>query len=103
VSGRRVLAALAVCGLLAAGRSGAAATPEQPPGGTARTEASIRAVPAPQPVRTGKLSGDVATTYAQRERAAKNLERFEGGGAGVYIGGSTLVVVLLIVLIIVII
>ncbi len=43
-----------------------------------------------------------APTYAQREAAAKDLERFQGGGAGIYIGGSTLGIVLLIVLLVVI-
>jgi hypothetical protein len=100
VSGRRALAVLAVCGLLAAGRSGAAATRDQPPG---TTEAQLQTEPATPPVRAGGPSREVAATYAQREHAAKNLERFEGGGRGVYIGGSTLVVVLLIVLIIVLI
>lgn len=100
MSGRRALAALAVCGLLAMGRSGAATTREQPP---RRTEAPLESAPAPQPASAGGHSREVVETYAQRERAAKNLERFEGGGRGVYIGGSTLVVVLLIVLIIVII
>src|SRR3954447_6877930 len=42
-----------------------------------------------------------AEQYAQRESQAKNLERFKGGGAGVYIGGSTLAIVLLIVLIVI--
>jgi hypothetical protein len=100
VSGRRALAVLAVCGLLAAGRSGAAATRDQPPGAT---EAAPQAAPATPPVRAGGPSRQVAATYAQREHAAKDLERFEGGGRGAYIGGSTLVVVLLIVLIILII
>jgi hypothetical protein len=103
VRGRRLCAAIAVCGLLAMGRSGAAATREQPPGSTERAEAPPRASRAPRPASAGGPSRELAETYAQRERAAKNLERFEGGGNGVYIGGSTVVVVLLIVLIILII
>jgi len=49
-------------------------------------------------------AGTVATgdSYAQRETGAKDLEQFSGGGAGIYIGGSTVGVVLLIVLLILI-
>jgi hypothetical protein len=50
-------------------------------------------------VASATSSGDVAS-YAQREQAAQQLERFRGG-AGVYIGGSALVLVLLIVLLVI--
>jgi hypothetical protein len=43
------------------------------------------------------------TDYAAREVAsAPAVEKFQGGGAGIYIGGSTLAIVLIVVLIIII-
>jgi len=41
-------------------------------------------------------------TYASREASAKDLEKFEGGHGGLYIGGgaATLVIVLLILIIV---
>jgi hypothetical protein len=47
-------------------------------------------------------AGTTSDTYAERETGAKDLEQFSGGGAGIYIGGSTVGVVLLIVLLILI-
>lgn len=40
-------------------------------------------------------------TYAEREAASKPLEKFAGGGAGIYIGGSTVAIVLLVILLVV--
>ena len=39
--------------------------------------------------------------YAQREAAAKSLQEFKGGEAGVYIGGSAAAVVLIVVLLVI--
>ncbi len=52
------------------------------------------------PTSTHPRADDPAADYAQREAAAQTLEAFTGGGAGVYIGGSTLAIVALIVLLV---
>jgi hypothetical protein len=61
-------------------------------------------VPAPAPARPVVQTSAVpagSPAYAAREAAATALEQFEGGGVGIYIGGSTLAIVLLIVLLVV--
>jgi hypothetical protein len=45
---------------------------------------------------------DQARDYAAREAANPALGAFEGGGAGIYIGGSALTVALIVVLIVII-
>jgi hypothetical protein len=45
---------------------------------------------------------DDAALYAQRERQSPRAATFEGGGQGVYIGGSALTVVLIILLIVIV-
>ena len=65
------------------------------------------ALPAPtEPAAKGSipLPSEVQqrqTRYAEREAASPNTADFEGKGAAVYIGGSTLAVVLVIVLLVV--
>ncbi len=48
------------------------------------------------------LQAEAAESYAAREAAAPELEQWQGGHAGLYIGGSALTVVLIILLIVVI-
>jgi hypothetical protein len=74
-------------------------------------EAATRHEPAPavvqtprrQPVQPAPVAERpaAATDYAAREAAAPELGKFTGGGAGIYIGGSTLVIVLLVVIIVI--
>ena len=45
---------------------------------------------------------DDAALYAQREQQSPSAATFEGGGQGVYIGGSALTVVLIILLIVIV-
>jgi hypothetical protein len=64
--------------------------------------ASPRAAgPDAQSAQSALITQDSVASYARREAADKSLEQFEGGGAGIYIGGSTLGIVLLIVILIV--
>jgi hypothetical protein len=75
----------------------AASLPAQ---GSARAPATATTPsPTPAPAATAPASSDVAT-YAQREQAAQELEKFRGG-AGIYIGGSAVVLVLLIILLVI--
>jgi|GEM_PF-4704272 len=67
----------------------------------ASTEAAAAAIEPAQQSPT-KETQTFANTYAQREKAAPNQQNFEGGGAGLYIGGSTVAIVLLVVLLIVV-
>jgi hypothetical protein len=52
--------------------------------------------------RGGTTLPDEARDYAAREAASPALGAFEGGGVGIYIGGSTVVVVLVVLLIVII-
>jgi hypothetical protein len=54
-----------------------------------------------EPVSRTNLA-DQARDYAAREAANPALGAFEGGGAGIYIGGSALTVALIVVLIVII-
>jgi hypothetical protein len=69
----------------------AAAAPAAPP----RAAQTDRA-PARAPASAGELD-----QYAQRERAAEPLQKFEGG-RGRYIEASTLIIILLVVILVVI-
>ena len=95
-----VLAALMLGGLLLPDAGAVAAPRERAARRADASDVSVEGPPAPAPARVSTPSPE--TAYARRESAAKNLEGFKGGGAGIYIGGSTLAVVLIIVLIIVI-
>jgi hypothetical protein len=56
----------------------------------------------PPPVTgTPEQANEQTLRYAAREAETPQLATFEGGSAGVYIGGSTLAVVLIVVLIVV--
>lgn len=92
-----------VAGALLVALSGApalaqAGTNREPPASVG--EAPGRQAPQPAPVSERPPA---ATDYAAREAAAPELGQFTGGGAGIYIGGSTLMVVLLVVLIVILI
>lgn len=52
---------------------------------------------------TARKSATQATRedYQQREQSSKDLTDFQGGSAGIYIGGSTAAVILLLVLLII--
>jgi hypothetical protein len=79
--------ALTVIGLLAAPASVSLAAPAQP-------------VPLVQP-RTGAPPPAVQP-YAAREAASRaKVETFQGGGTGIYIGGTTAVIVLLVIIVII--
>lgn len=74
-----------------------AATEQTPP-------AAAGQMPGRSPAPAVAAERPSATTdYAAREAATPELGKFTGGGAGIYIGGSTLVVVLLVVLIVILI
>lgn len=51
-------------------------------------------------VADGEGTKDFAKKYEQRAHADQKLQKFEGGGAGLYIGGSTAAIVLLVVILI---
>jgi hypothetical protein len=70
----------------------AAATPAEPERVTQTDQASARA-----PASAGELD-----QYAQRERGAEQLQKFEGG-RGRYIEATTLVIVLLVVILVILI
>ncbi len=75
-----------------------------PPAAEQRSGDAVKDIPAPAPTGTAAAPAAVAPgtqTYAQREAAAKGLETFEGGGAGIYIGGSTVGIVLVVLLLVV--
>lgn len=76
-------------------------------GGPAVASAGMTTREAPAEIsRSATKPGDEppvtdAEQYSQRENQSKNLERFKGGGAGIYIGGSTIAVVALVILLII--
>jgi hypothetical protein len=104
MSGPRKVCLAFVVGLLLAlpALAGAAAPGARPFASGQGMTAPAQAIPASVPARAHASAAQDATDYAAREASAKGLERYEGGGSGVYIGGSTVVIVLLIVLLIVI-
>jgi hypothetical protein len=60
------------------------------------------ALAAPAPTNAARATPGPARDYAAREAAdAGKLEGFQGGGSGIYIGGSTVVIVLVVVLLII--
>ncbi|HVZ73160.1 MAG TPA: hypothetical protein VHJ20_12355 [Polyangia bacterium] len=69
---------------------------------TPAISATASAAPAPvvAPAPASPMSPARQRDYAAREAASPQTADFQGNGAGIYIGGSTLAVVLLIVLII---
>ena len=97
IQGRRVVTwclraiAAATVGLLMPAAISVAAPDRQQLAGERRTGEPVRRPPtAATPARQeGTPAQPGATDYAAREAAAKGLERFEGGGVGIYIGGST--------------
>jgi hypothetical protein len=93
----RTLAALGL-GLALVGAPAAAAA--KPLAGT--TSSSVSTPAAPEAARGDVKLGDAQEhRYAAREAASPRAADFKGGGAGIYIGGSTLAVVLVVVLVLV--
>ena len=67
---------------------------------TAPAAMTFAAAPPPAPLIEHQTKAP-AQAYAAREIAsAPRVEKFQGGGTAVYIGGSTVVIVLLVVLIV---
>ena len=91
---KRVLAVL-VLGLLVAAPGLSAASDVPPKAGITKVRGS-----APAEIIEIKKTAD--SHYAKRERASKDLEQFQGGGAGIYIGGSTVALVVLVLVLILI-
>lgn len=74
-----------------AGTSGQAPIEQRSPAPPLTTPATApKAAPADVP----------APTYAEREAAAQDLEQFQGGGNGIYIGSTAAIVLLVVILII---
>jgi hypothetical protein len=78
--------------------------------GPASTSFARTSPPAPvgqhqlAPVGEHPKTETLARSYAAREAAsAAKVEKFQGGGSGIYIGGSTVVIVLLVVILIILI
>ena len=93
----RWVAPAIICITLAGPAFGAASLPTTRPAPAATTTPASTPAPAPTASTSLATAGDVSS-YAERERAAQNLENFRGG-ATLVIGGSVLVLALLIVLI----
>jgi hypothetical protein len=88
----RILAVL-VCAYGLSGVSAVAAARRAP------LPAEVSAQRAPAPART--LPSAQAAEYAAREAAARDLEKFKGGGGvDIYIGGTALAIVLLVVILV---
>lgn len=92
--GISLMAASIIALLLSVGRPSLAASADVEPSTSQPASTDQAAIPA---------KAATAGSYAQREAGAQDLEQFSGGGAGIYIGGSSVAVVLLIVLLILII
>ena len=108
MTGRLKAIAILTMGLLVLPAAVNAAAPAaQPPAAEQRSDDAVRDVPTPAshqdpaPALAQTVAKAGTEAYAQREAAAKGLETFEGGGAGIYIGGSTAGILLLVVLLIV--
>jgi hypothetical protein len=67
----------------------------------ARHEGREAMPPSPPLAGTPEQANEQTLRYAAREAETPQLATFEGGSAGVYIGGSTVAVVLIIVLLVV--
>lgn len=102
MTGRLKAVAVLTMGLLMLPAVVSAAVPADPLAGEQRTGDAVAVqVPLAAPSVEAAPVAPGTQTYAQREAAAKGLETFEGGGAGVYIGGSTIGIILVVVLLVV--
>lgn len=99
---RRGLPAFALAAALAlTSLAGGTAWASAPAPAAGQAQPNVASATASTTINEGSRS--LVQNYAEREAAAKGLEKFEGGASTVVIGSSTLVIILVVVLILILI